>query len=175
MQVRMQRRIKKPQGLGSEVELKQPARSDDDKIEAIHKTQVQKLKKTLGNIPLSDTTLKRLGKKLFGSKFIGVKMQNEAFPNKSGYGIMNTDVKGGRGLHWLAVVKMGTQTYVYDSFGRQAKNIVPKFTKRVGRGVQNADTSDQDQHGYTSVDCGHRCISALMIADKMGTSAFMQL
>lgn len=147
-------------------------------MEALHGRQVQKLKKQLGNVALSDSTLQRVCKRKFGSKFLGVRMQNEPFPSKSGYGIMNTDLAGGRGLHWVAVVKVGRQTYLYDSFGRRAKSIVPKFTKRVARGgsaVRNADTTDQDQYGYKSVDCGHRCISALMIADSMGTSAFMQL
>lgn len=118
------------------------------------------------------------GKKLFKTKFNGVIMQNSKFPTKDGYTIMNNDMLGGSGIHWLAIIKKGKHIYVYDSFGRLSKNILPAFVKKMttqGYTIHTADPTDQDQYGYTSVDCGHRCLSALMIANTKGVSQFMKL
>jgi hypothetical protein len=136
------------------------------------------LKQQLGNIALSDKTLNTVCKKLFNSKFLGVFMQNSNIPSKDGYMIINNDFIGGPGEHWLSCIKSGKNLYIYDSFGRLGKNILPKLVARMqqkGYTIHNADTSDQDQYGSTSVDCGHRSTSALMIAHKYGIKAFMTL
>lgn len=105
-------------------------------------------------------------------------MQNSNIPSKDGYMIINTDFIGGSGIHWIAAYKKGKDIYIYDSFGRLGKNILPNLVKRMkqkGYTIHNTDTKDQDQHGYTSVDCGHRCISALKICKGSGIKAFMSL
>jgi hypothetical protein len=136
------------------------------------------LKQQLGDIALSDKTLNTVCKKLFNSKFLGVFMQNSNIPSKDGYIIINNDFIGGPGIHWLSGILVGKNMYIYDSFGRLGKNILPKLVARMqakGYTIYNADTSDQDQYGSTSVDCGHRSCSALMIAHKYGIKAFMTL
>lgn len=105
-------------------------------------------------------------------------MQNSNIPSRDGYMIVNNDFIGGPGIHWLACIKQGKNLYIYDSFGRLGKNILPKLVDRMrqkGYIIHDADTSDQDQYGDTSVDCGHRACSALMIAHKYGIRAFMTL
>ena len=105
-------------------------------------------------------------------------MQNSPIPLRDGYFIINTDVIGNEGIHWIAIVKQSHNIYVYDSFGRQAKNVIPFFFQKMidhNYKIFNTDTSDADQHGYTSVDCGHRSISALMIMKKYGLRSFMSL
>lgn len=105
-------------------------------------------------------------------------MQDSKFPKTDGYSIMNTDTSGGPGIHWMALIRRGQNVYVYDSFGRLSKSVLPHFTKKMQRQgvkVHTADPTDQDQYGYESVDCGHRCISALAIAKKYGVPAFMSL
>ncbi len=105
-------------------------------------------------------------------------MQNSPVPIRDGYFIINTDYIGGPGVHWMAVVKQSQSVYVYDSFGRNANNIIPAFIqKMIDRGfkVYNTDLSDADQHGFTSVDCGHRSISALILHSKYGLKAYMAL
>lgn len=151
---------------------------NNPKYESIHKQQVRQLRSRLGNVALTDATLNRECRKLFGSKFLGVKMQNSQVPNRDGYMIMNNDYLGGSGEHWLAIIKRGGDVFIYDSFGRLGRNILPSFVEKMnsqGFRIHNADTSDQDQYGYKSVDCGHRCISALMIADTYGVNAFLAL
>ena len=105
-------------------------------------------------------------------------MQNSPVPIRDGYFIINTDLTGGPGIHWMAVVKQSHNVYVYDSFGRHASNLIPAFVQKMadrGLNVYNTDTSDADQFGYKSVDCGHRSISALLIFNKYGLRAYMAL
>lgn len=127
---------------------------------------------------MSDSLLTKICTKYFKSKFLGVFMQNSKIPIKDGFLIINNDFLGGPGIHWIACILKGKRAYIYDSFGRLAKNVIPKLVKNMkqkGYTILNTDTSDQDQYGYKSVDCGHRSISALLIADKYGTRAYMTL
>lgn len=143
----------------------------------MHKQQVKILVKKLGNIPLSDITIKREAKKLFGNKFLKIVMQDSQIPNRDGYLVMNNDFIGGSGIHWIAIIKQGQNIYVYDSFGRNARKLIPVFVeKMINRGykIYNTDLKDSDQFGQ-SVTCGHRCLSALMIAKDKGLKAFMSL
>lgn len=147
-------------------------------METLHATQVKKLRKELGVRALDSNTLHAKGKELFKDKFLGVLSQDSPFPTKDGYTIMNNDYVGGAGIHWVAVIKKGKHIYVYDSFGRYSKNILPTFTTKMttkGYTIHSADPSDADQFGYTSVDCGHRSLSALQIANSKGVNAFMML
>jgi hypothetical protein len=105
-------------------------------------------------------------------------MQNSNIPSRDGYMIINNDFIGGPGIHWLSCIKQGKNLYIYDSFGRPGIKILPKLVakmKAMGYTIYDADTSDQDQYGNTSVDCGQRSVSALMIAHKYGIKAFLTL
>ena len=151
---------------------------NNNQMEAIHRKQVIELKARLGNVALSDSTVSRICRNLFKTKFLGVFMQDSNIPQRNGYMVLNNDFVGGKGIHWLAVIKTGKNVYIYDSFGRLGRNILPHFCRnlqRHGYTIHNTDTSDQDQYGNKSVDCGHRCISALKIAHRYGINAFMQL
>lgn len=149
------------------------------KIETdVHKPQVNALVAKLGNHPLSNVEIERECKPLFKSKWLGCFMQDSPIPTRDGYGIMNTDKVGMSGIHWITFIKKGKCLYVYDSFGRMAKNLVPIFYKKMeNKGFLQYDTdrSDQDQFGNKSVSCGHRCISSLMIAKDHGIKAFKSL
>lgn len=136
------------------------------------------LKQELGNKPLNNIEISRKCKKLFPRNFLGVFMQDSPVPDKSGYFIMNTDKVGRPGIHWISGIISGRNVYMYDSFGRLSKNIVKIFVSRMskrGYTIHDADPTDQDQYGYTSVDCGARAISSLMIAKKYGIKQFMSL
>ena len=136
------------------------------------------MRQQLGNVALTDKTLKSVCSKLFKTKFLGVFMQNSRIPSKDGYMIINNDFIGGPGIHWLACVLVGKNLYIYDSFGRLGRNILPNLVTRMkqkGYTIHNTDPTDQDQYGNKSVDCGHRCISALQICKDHGIRAFMTL
>jgi hypothetical protein len=146
-------------------------------VENHHAEQVRKLKARLGNVALNDTVLRKECRKI--SDFRGVFMQNSRVPlHTNGCFVMNTDVLGNAGIHWVAVVVQGKTVNIYDSFARYARNLLPIFTQRIkaeGFRVRNADLNDQDQYGSTSVDCGHRCISALLLYRDYGVPTFLKL
>ena len=147
-------------------------------VEDLHEQQVGDLVKKLGNIPLSDTTLREVSKDFNLPQFKGVMMQNSKMPEGNCTYIMNIDMMGGPGIHWVAVVQQNKTVYVYDSFGRRASSLISHYTntmKSRGYKVKNTDLSDQDQYGSRSVDCGHRCLSALKIYKTHGLHEYMQL
>ncbi len=149
----------------------------NSEVERIHASQVKQLKTKLMNVPLTDIAIKQE----CDSKNIplnGILMQNSEIPVEDGYFIMNTDLIGNQGIHWISCIKQGKTIYIYDSFGRANTKILPIFTqkaKQQGYRIKNAGINDQDQYGDKSVDCGHRCISALLIAKKYGINNFMKL
>jgi hypothetical protein len=145
--------------------------------EALHARQVKALKTRLGNVPLTDGTITTAckAKKI---PLMGVFMQNNPIPSRDGMFVMNNDTIGNAGIHWVGGVKIGKTIYIYDSFGRSNTKLLPIFTqmaKQQGYRIRNAGLNDQDQFGETSVDCGHRVISSLMIAKKYGVNSFMKL
>jgi hypothetical protein len=149
----------------------------NETFEQIHAKQVKVLVKKLGNKALSDTDLRKESMKLKLPKFSGIFLQNSVLPEGNCTYILNQDVVGGPGLHWLSVIQQNKTCYIYDSFGRSATNVIPKFHHTMiakGYKVKNTD-SDADQFGDKSVDCGHRCLSALMIYKKYGLDGYMQL
>jgi hypothetical protein len=145
-------------------------------VEQHHNGQVQALKQKLGNHALTDKTVARECRKI--PDFRGVFMQNSNVPLKNGCFVMNTDVVGNSGVHWVAVVVQGRTVNVYDSFARYARNLLPIFSQRVkaqGFRIRNADLNDQDQYGASTVDCGHRCISALLVYRDYGVPIYLKL
>ena len=143
----------------------------------MHKKQVSTLVGRIGNRALSGGTLITEGKKIGGIGFSGIFMQNQTPPLRPGSFIMNNDVTSGPGIHWVACVVVGKTIYVYDSFGRRSRTLLPIFSqlmKKNGYRIINTDLSDQDQFG-TSVTCGHRCLSALKIFKTYGLKGFKLL
>ena len=111
-------------------------------------------------------------------KFLGVRLQDETMPSGNGCYIINTDVNDWQGINWVAVVQHNKSCYVCDSFGRKAQTLlIPLVHNRIGRGykIKNTDLTDQDQYGYKSVDCGHRCLSALKIYKVHGLQEYLKL
>jgi hypothetical protein len=157
---------------------KVPIIATNKSIEKLHDQQVSDLVKQLGNIPLSDSTLRKQAKEMNLPQFKGVLMQNSKMPEGNCTYIINIDMMGGAGLHWVAIVQQNKTSYVYDSFGRRASNLITHYTntmKTRGYKVRNTDLSDQDQYGSRSVDCGHRCLSALKIYKTQGLAAYKRL
>jgi hypothetical protein len=103
--------------------------------------------KILGRKSTTDQQLTNLGKKLFGKKYIGTFPQdyNPKSTPVNQYFIINTDTSGKKGTHWVAIVKNKNTYYIYDSFARKAKRLLPIFTK--GKMVINSDLTDQEQFG----------------------------
>jgi hypothetical protein len=147
-------------------------------VEDQHIEYNKKLIKKLGNIPLSDSEIRKEAKILNLPNFKGVIMQNGIIPKGNCTYIMNVDYVGGPGIHWIGVVQHGRTIYVYDSYGRKTTNLVSHFAHTmISRGfkIKDTDRTDQEQYGSKTVNCGHLTLAALMIHKKYGLEGYMKL
>ena len=91
----------------------------------------KKFIKLLGKKALDNFQLDKLGKELFGTKYLGTFPQDQ-LPNRVGYMIVNVDTSkriNTPSAHWVAIVQIPTNLYVYDSFGRLTKNVLKIISK----------------------------------------------
>lgn len=107
--------------------------------------------------------LQELGKAFLGKKFKGV-FSSDTVPKKPGYYIVNLDPAGKPGSHWVGLFRRQSGDIVYDSFGR--KDLLPfkaKYTER-----------DPEQL-KVSTNCGARSLAWLILVDKWGLKAGMEI
>ena len=106
----------------------------------------------------------------------GVYCQDKAVI-KPGYYIINTDISSGKGEHWIGCYQTETRCYLYDSFSRTPKFLVPIFLKKLEKNkikVFESDTSDKEQYGQTEV-CGHLCMAWLSVIKDLGIRKAMTI
>ena len=139
----------------------------EKKIENIYKTIMSKLIKIFPT-ETTDTQLNNFCKKLFGSKFKGVYSSNTFKKLKNNQSsIINLDPDNMPGSHWVVLCKdSNSKYYLYDSFGRSVKSILPNLQNILKQKVYS-DTSDKEQRDDEST-CGARCIAFLTIFYEYG-------
>lgn len=121
----------------------------------------------LGRKATSDQQLTAVGKRIFGSKYSGTYPQNGKIPQRNGkhYYIINVDLSHQPGSHWVAVCTTPKGiSYVYDSFARSSKKLLPHFSKN--RIIVDAEY-DPEQFGSTEI-CGPLCLAWLACVDSLG-------
>lgn len=124
----------------------------------------------LGRHALDNNEIDIFAKSTFGTKYRGSYAQDEKFELKSGYYIINTDIKTGPGEHWISLILTPKTAYVFDSFSRDVKKLVPHLAKHIaksGRKIVSSDRKDKEQRGL-SVICGHLSLSFLAVANDLG-------
>ena len=109
--------------------------------------------------------LEKIGRKLIGPKFIGVYASDKIPRDKQGYFIVNLDKSNQKGSHWVGVVRDGDGTTVYDSFGRDTKNIFPDSWRDFGKFEEVED--DAEQH-WVEANCGQLSMSWLVFFSRHG-------
>jgi len=125
-----------------------------------------------------NTQLNVLGNKLFGNKFVGV-FSIDTIPKNLKPGsflITNTKEADVEGEHWLAVVvgaqykHTGDKTlYIYDTYGRKTKDLVPDAYKRaIGRGYKIKDSHYSAEQSITARSCGLRSLGWMKVVDEVG-------
>lgn len=127
----------------------------------------------MGNGVTYGSDLKKICKQLFPN-FIGVFAQDEKQPDqyeKCCY-ILNTSNTNENGEHWVAVWNENNNIYVFDSFGRSIERLLPYFNNLMGGGIIYND--NKKQYDYQE-DCGQRCISFLLLAQKYGIKKAIKL
>ena len=123
----------------------------------------------LGNKSTYLSNLNKLGQKILGSKFHGVYASDRIpkLTQSTPYAILNLDKTGEPGSHWVSVAKTGNNTFLYDSFARKSKIIIPSLFQSGNGKIKNIDISDVEQR-ITEENCGSRAISFLLLFDKWG-------
>ena len=112
--------------------------------------------------------LEKVGRKLIGSKFIGVYASDKIPKDKQGYFICNLDQSNMGGSHWVGVVRDQDGTMVYDSFGRDTKEIFPFAYEDFGKYVES--DNDAEQH-WAESNCGQLSMAWLIFYKKYGREA----
>jgi len=147
----------------------------DKKVDTLFKAYKKKLIAEIGTKATTDTELTKYGKRLFGTKYIGTYSQNEKIPKsniKQKFYIINVDTVGEPGTHWVAVVQNGNTYYIYDSYARGAKRLIPLFVK--GKIIIESDRSDAEQYGDSEI-CGQLCLSWLCVVNELGIRSALKI
>ena len=129
---------------------------------------LKSVKKRVGGKTTYLGQLDKAGKDIFGSRFHGVYPSDKIpkLTDRKPYAILNLDRSDEPGSHWIALAKVGTNSIVYDSFGRHHTKIIPSLLYS-GNGKLISTDDDQEQH-IMATDCGARSISWLLFLDKHG-------
>jgi hypothetical protein len=147
----------------------------ETKIENVFRIYKNELILKLGRKALSNDTIDKYGKLLFQSKYKGCYAQNEKFEHKQGYYIINTDIASGPGLHWTALILTSKIAYIYDSFSRDPKKLLPHLLQHLKNyKIVSSDRKDKEQRG-DSATCGHNCLAFLLTAQKIGIKSAIKI
>jgi len=139
------------------------------KMDLFNKTKNSLIRK-LGNEPLSDTTINKIGKEMFGVKFGGVGSQSMPIPTtKDRYYVINTAHNDkSRGVHWVALyVSKSEKKYLYDSFGRNTNHLMFVLEKKLKGGAVGVNTNGAEQKSNSNI-CGHASLAWLNVVDNLG-------
>lgn len=121
-----------------------------------------------GNTTTYLTELEGSGKKLLGVRFKGV-FPSDKIPilnDLSPYCILNLDNSKQSGSHWVALAKAGNKSILYDSFGRDNKQIIPNLQYSGNGRIINTDRDAEQKIKETN--CGARCLAFLYIFHNYG-------
>ena len=140
----------------------------EQKAENVFRIYKLELIQKLGRKALSNDTIDKYSKLLFQTKYKGCYAQNEKFEKKVGYYIINTDVASGKGIHWTSLILTAKTAYIYDSFARDPKKILPHLLQHLrDYKIVSSDRKDKEQKGQSSI-CGHNSLAFLLVAQKLG-------
>jgi hypothetical protein len=133
----------------------------------------------LGSGETSNTQLDKVCYKLFGNQFAGT-FSSDKIPKmnkKSNMCVLNLDDSSQQGSHWVSIIFDNNTVYVYDSFDRNAKNILPSiFNKyKVVRNTDRTSVSKAIRQKDYEEDCGQRCVASLIIYKVDGLESFKLL
>jgi hypothetical protein len=131
----------------------------------------------LGRHALNNSEIDTLAQTIYGTRYKGSFAQDEKFELKSGFYIINTDIAKGPGIHWISLYLTPKTSYIYDSFGRDPKTLVPHLTKRLTkakRKIVSSDRTDKEQRGL-SIICGHLSLSFLSVAKDLGVRSAIKI
>ena len=130
----------------------------------IYDRHIKKVEKSLGTSTTLGGQLAKYGHDKLGRNFKGV-YTIDTIPKlkHKQMAIVNLDKAGQPGSHWVSIYKHGRDTWVYDSFGRNIKNLL-------GNGYRSGMHTTNRNHKQPKKDknCGQRCVAVLEMHKKFG-------
>jgi len=133
----------------------------DDTVRALEKVFGSGMKTNIQLIEIAKHVFPILGNKVFRN----AEYQFQKMGGK--YSVMNTD--NAKGIHWVSTFQRGKNIYVFDSFGRPTKQLIPEFYKRaVKAGYTIIDTDYDVDQKDEQLDCGIRSLAWCIIAFHKG-------
>jgi hypothetical protein len=137
-------------------------------VEARFRKYKRQMIQLLGKKATTSHQLTTVGRQLFGAKYRGTFSQDyKAKPTpRHQYFIINVDRRHQPGSHWVGVVKNGKTYYIYDSYARTAKRLLPVFTGKILKYIES-DRSDAEQYGSTEI-CGPLTLAWLCCVHELG-------
>jgi len=138
---------------------------------AYHNRLTREIVSWWGKHALNDLDVTKIGKLLLGSKYKGTYPQDKT-PFKPGYFIINVDKHGEPGSHWCSVFVSNKTMYMYDSFARPSKKLLPylyDMAKKKDYKLINVNKKS-DQHKNSNI-CGPISLSWLSSVNKFGIEA----
>jgi hypothetical protein len=142
-------------------------------VDRVNNRLLKMVEKHVGNKVTSNQELDIVGKKLFHNKFMGT-YPADMLPRLSNvrpYCILNLDVSGQPGSHWIACVYEAGGILVYDSFGRSTRNILPGRFK----GFKTYDSEKNPEQKVSEDNCGARALTAILMYDSYGADVFLRI
>ena len=132
--------------------------------------------KQLGRKALDDLQINKLGKELIGTKWKGVFTQDRV-PNTTGFMIANTDSSrhiNSDSSHWTGIYQTPKTMFVYDSFGRTTKYVLPLIYAKTKKKIVESSL-DPEQYGANSEICGQLALSWLCVANDLGIRKALEI
>jgi hypothetical protein len=142
------------------------------KVEYIFRNIRDLMYKALGRDALSEDVINRYCSSLFGKKWQPVTISSEYVYRPNKLTIVNTSYKPHtRGSHWVSVATDNQNNlFFFDSYGRDARQIMPHFIARLPKTVTVVETeNDMEQIGTTSQNCGQQSIAWLIVYHIVGS------
>jgi hypothetical protein len=123
-----------------------------------------------GKDALNTEDCNMIGKKYFKSHWGGCLPWNKVHlaPNK--YYVINTSSSGHPGIHWMGLMTHNKHAYLWDSYNRSIKRLVPHLIRSIMKHGYGVDLTNHpmDQIGTSSSVCGQESLAWLLTAHDIG-------
>ena len=145
--------------------------NSNKKMDAMFRQVVHELEKAYGNGMQTNFSLIEIANQVCPEIGIGqnvIRNMDYDFKKMRGkHAIINSDNR--EGIHWVASYQRGKTIYIFDSFGRPTKTLLPEFYKRaVDAGFKIIDTEYDAEQLDHQQDCGIRCLAWIIICKHQG-------
>jgi hypothetical protein len=126
--------------------------------------------KELGKDSLGTHDCNYIGKQYLSNSWGGCLPWNKVHLQPNRYYVINTSSSGHPGIHWLGLVTQGKHAYLWDSYNRSVKRLVPRLVHSFMKHGYKLGITDHpmDQKGTSSHVCGQDSLAWLLTVKDIG-------